>query len=337
MRTIVFLFFVLTMVSCKYSQVDEIVVENNVSSPEVYNTNIDEMLYVDKIGAWDSLLVFINRKDETIFYVYNTDFIYKGSFGTLGHGPNEFQFPFYLNSNKNIGQFLPIYDVNLASFKHIDISSTLEEGKVIVSSMQMPKQLIGSPNLNVIDDFYYGNIDSGQGLFFIFDAKTEDFTWIDFPKSLQSPKGDFTVMNMNRITVNPHQEKIVSAMGYYNLLFLYDMNGNLIKTIQLGEKLISPTIIGDYYISGENLICSRDIESTDTNVYVLMQNVKERDFEKINNAPSRIICFDWNLNYNKTYQLPHYSLDFYVDERNDRIIYTALNGEGGTDIYYLPM
>lgn len=337
MKTILFLFLVLTTVSCQSSQVDEIIVENNVSLPEVYNTNINEMLYVDKIGICDSLLVLINRKDDPIFYVYNTDFIYKGSFGTLGHGPNEFQFPFFLNTEKHAGQLLPIYDVNLASFKDIDVLSVLEEDEVIVSSWQMPKQLIGSPNLNVIDDIYYGNIDSGQGLFFIFDAKTENFTWIDFPKSLQSPKGDFTVMNMNRITVNLHQEKIVSAMGYYNLLFLFDMNGNLIKTIQLGEKLISPTIIGDYHISGDNLICSRDIESTDTNVYVLMQNVKERDFEKINNAPSRIICFDWNLSYNKTYQLPHYSLDFYVDERNDRIIYTALNEEGGTDIYYLPI
>lgn len=232
---------------------------------------------------------------------------------------------------------LPIYDVNSASFKNIDVLSTLKEGKVVASSNPMPKQLIGSPNLSVIGDFYYGNIDSGKGLFFIYDANKENLKWVEFPEPLQSPKGDFTVMNMNRITVNPQQEKIVSAMGYYNLLFLCDKNGKLIKTVQLGEKLISPTIIGDYHISEDNLICGRDIESTDNDVYVLMQNVKDKDFEKINNEPSRIICLDWNLNYTKTYQLPHYSLDFYVDEKNDRIIYTTLNEEGGTDIYYLPM
>lgn len=337
MKKIIFLFFVLIMVSCQSSQVDEIILENNINSPKVYNTNINEMLYVDKIGIFDSLLVLINRKDETIFYVYNTEFIYKGAFGTLGHGPNEFQFPFFLNSEKHTGQLLPIYDVNSASFKNIDVLSTLKEGKVVASSNPMPKQLIGSPNLSVIGDFYYGNIDSGKGLFFIYDANKENLKWVEFPEPLQSPKGDFTVMNMNRITVNPQQEKIVSAMGYYNLLFLYDKNGKLIKTVQLGEKLISPTIIGDYHISEDNLICGRDIESTDNDVYVLMQNVKDKDFEKINNEPSRIICLDWNLNYTKTYQLPHYSLDFYVDEKNDRIIYTTLNEEGGTDIYYLPM
>lgn len=199
----------------------------------------------------------------------------------------------------------------------------------------MPTMLIGSPDLHLkSDSCFIGNIDSGSGLYFIYDSNEDKINWVEFPKILQLPQGDFTVMNMNRVTLNFASNRVVSAMGYYNLLFLYDSNNTLMKTVQLGDKEISPTVVDGDHLSGDNMICCRDITSSDKAVYVLEQNIREKDFEKIDNASSRIVVFDWDLNYLKTYILPHYSLGFVYDQYHDRILYTALNPEGGTDVFF---
>lgn len=332
-----YILFLFGICSCVPSSVDEVIVENNVISCEVNEVPVEELLFVDKIAAFDSSLVSINRKSDRIFYVYNrADFSYQGSFGSLGQGPNDFLFPFFLNHNEEMAGCFTVYDVNTASFKKLEYESLMKGNQNAMSSVRMPSPLIGSPNLTQLTDgSFWGNIDSGQGLFFIYKEDTKELKWIDFPENLLQPKGDFTVMNMNRISVNENQGKVVSAMGYYNLLFLYDIEGNLSKKVQLGNEPIRPTIIGEHHISGDNLICCRDIESTNEAIYVLMQNVKEKNFENMDNPPSRIIVLDWNLNYLKTYQLPFYSMEFFVDEEYHRIIFTKLNEEGGTDICYI--
>lgn len=339
MKKYVYILFLLGICSCVHPNVDEIIEENNIVRREVNEVAIEELLFVDKISAFDSSLVFINRKSDSVFYVYNrTDFSYQGTFGSLGQGPNDFLFPFFLTHDEGMDGYFTVYDVNTASFKNLKYESLMKGNQNAMSSVGMPSPLIGSPNLTKLTDgSFLGNIDSGQGLFFIYKENLKALKWIDFPENLLQPKGDFTVMNMNRISVNEKLEKIVSAMGYYNLLFLYDINGNLKKKVQLGDKTIKPTIIGEHNISGDNFICCRDIESTDEAVYVLMQNAKEKDFEKMDNPPSRIVVFDWNLNYLKTYQLPVYSMEFFIDEKYNRIVFTKFNEDGGTDICYISM
>jgi len=337
MRCLLRLLPLFVLYSCNTIIPDEIVNEDNIVYPVADKMDIKELLYVDKIGVYDSLICFINRNTEPIFYVYDEDFLYKGSFGMEGHGPYDFQFPFFLNTENQDG-ILPVYDVNSASFKSIDIEKALESKTEFLTTCKMPSYLIGSPNLTMMDDScFIGNIDSGQGLFFVSQSRLGSVEWIEFPKILQRPKKDFTVMNMNRIVVNSQSREIISAMGYYNLLFLYDISGTLKKTIQIGEKRIEPIVLGEHYISEDNYICCREIVSSGKFVYVMMQIVKEKDFEKIDNAPSRILVFDWGLNYLKTYQLPHYSLTFDVDDLRNRIIYTAFNEEGGTDIYSMEL
>lgn len=114
------------------------------------------------------------------------------------------------------------------------------------------------------------------------------------------------------------------------------MNGTLKRTVQLGKEKIIPKIIDKQIISEDNLIISRDIASSNKYVFILVENVKEKDFENLNNKHSKIIVLDWDLNYIKTYKLPHYAISVYFDKFAERIIYTTLNSEGGTDLYYIP-
>lgn len=337
MKNFFLLIIVAILSSCKgTNQVKEIITENNIVNPNVYRVEAEQLLNVDKIGVYDTLSVFINRSTDSIFYVYDSsDFTYKGACGVIGNGPEDFQFPFFLKKVSNNNGIINLYDVNAVSFKNIDVKKMLRKEPNAITSMKMPALLIGSPDLHLKNDScFIGNIDSGSGLYFIYDSKEDKINWVEFPKSLQSPQGDFTVMNMNRITLNFVSNRVVSAMGYYNLIFLYNSKNDLIKTVQLGHDEIRPTVLDGYHISEDNFICCRDITSSDKAVYVLEQNIREKDFEKVNNAPSRIVVFDWDLKYLKTYLLPHYSLSFVYDKFYNRILYTTLNSDGGTDIYF---
>ena len=337
MKKILYLFMCI-LTSC-VSPVDEVIIENNVFKVASEKIEVKEALFVDRIGIYDSLLVVINRKGEPVFCTYdNRTYVLKGSFGEIGNGLDDFQFPFFLNNAEFVNGVLDLYDVNSASFKKIPLNKMLDKVSNSIVSKKMPSPLIGSPNLTKINqDDFIGNIDSGRGLFFMYKGKTETIRWIEFPTILKQPENDFTIMNMNRITVHPQSKEVVSAMGYYNLLFLYNNDGVLKKTIQVGDKEISPIILGVYQLSEDNCICFREIVSTDKEVFVLMQNIEEKNFEKNDNPPSRILVLDWNLNYQKTYELPHYAMTFALDESQNRIIYTILNEEGGTDLYYITL
>ena len=43
-------------------------------------------------------------------------YAFKGCFGGIGHGPDDFQFPFFLNHTRIKDGILELYDVNTASF-----------------------------------------------------------------------------------------------------------------------------------------------------------------------------------------------------------------------------
>lgn len=322
---------------CNESKQDkEMIIENNPIHPIVHRMGAEQLLNVDKMEIYDSLSVFINRKTDSIFSIYDSsNFTYRGTYGMRGNGPNDFQIPFFLKKPDTHDGMIYLYDVGAAAFRNIQVEKWLNSEKPAIISMEMPAMLIGSPDLHrKADSCYVGNIDSGSGLYFIYDPEKDSIRWVDFPDCLQQSQRDFTVMNRNRITLNFESNSVVSAMGYYNLIFLYDSKAALLKTVQLGPDEIVPKVVDGYHITEDSWLCCADIASSEKEVYVLEQHIREEDFEKVDNHPSRIVVFDWNLKYLKTYLLPHYSLGFVYDKFRHRILYTTLNPEGGTDIYF---
>ena len=198
----------------------------------------------------------------------------------------------------------------------------------------MPSALIGASVLVKNNHLYYGNVDSGEGLFFVYDSLSDVRSWIPFPSSLLPSEGDFTVMNSNRISVHPRLNRVVSGMRFYNKLYLYDVETKeMLKEVEIGNEPVSPLLEGQS-IDGESRLCCMETHATDRYVYVLMQRIKEKEWDKVDGEPSRIIVLDWELNYVKTYQLAHCTHSFALDAGNNRILYTAVNDEGNTVLYY---
>lgn len=312
-----------------------IITEDKIAYLQVENADLSEVLYADKLIVSDSFLVVINRKAEPFFYIYDADsFSFKEKFGFSGNGPEDFLFPFFMDQTDSVSENVSVYDVNLASFKDINIKRLLaHEEKAIVSS-SMPSALIGASVLVENNHLYYGNIDSGEGLFFVYDSILNVRSWISFPSSLLPSEGGFTVMNSNRITVNNRLNRIASGMRFYNKLYLYDVEKKeMLKEVMIGRNPVFPILEGQS-IDGESQLCCMETHATEQYVYVLMQRVREKEWDNADGEPSRIIVLDWKLNYVKTYQLAHHTNSFAIDVRNNRILYTAVNDEGHTILYY---
>lgn len=309
--------------------------EDRITFPKVDSIEIPDVFFADKLTVSDSFLVVINRQPEPFFYVYDKNsFELKGKFGVSGNGPYDFIFPFFVERTQPVSGRLSVYDVNLASFKEIDVARLLahQDGAIAVSSM--PPSLIGASVLAKDGSRYYGNMDGGEGLFFVYDSLAGNREWIPFPASLQAAEGDFTVMNASRISVRPDGNRIVAGMRFYNKLFLYDAGKReWMKETGIGQEAIAP-IVKQQSIDGESRLCCMDVQSTDKHVYVLMQRIKEKDWDSMEKEPSRIVVLDWDLNYVKTYQLAHFTNTFTVDASTGRILYTAVDENEHTKLYY---
>lgn len=329
------------MIGCnkKTKSETEVIIENTVISPTINKLAVNELLNTDKMEVYDSKLVCINRQTDSIFYIYDTkDGSFLGAFGRQGHGPNDFLFPFFLKKQYKSNNEMSIFDVNGASFKNIQIDKILKHDNSQITYRRMYPSLIGSPNLIMRNDScFLGNMDMGQGMFFIYKPQKDSIQWIPYPKVLQYYESGFTIMNINRIAMKNDASRIISAMKFYNLLFLYDGSGNLIKKVQIGENEIAPIVTNEESLNVESKWCFSDIIGTENLVYVLEQTIREKDFEKLSNTPSKIIVLDWELNYKLSYQLPHYALNYCYDKKLNRIFYSAYNEEGGTDLFYFDL
>lgn len=129
MKNIFFLLIVLVLGSCNGTDREkEIVIENNIINPVVHRIEAKQLLNVDKIGVYDTLSVFINRGTDSILYMYDSsDFTYRGACGVIGHGPEDFQFPFFLKKTNDNSGLISLYDVNAAAFKDINVKKILQK------------------------------------------------------------------------------------------------------------------------------------------------------------------------------------------------------------------
>ncbi len=332
-----FSFYIIFMLcfctSCKNNKTVKII-ENKYINLDINRTNITSLLCADKMKIIDSYLILIDRCEEPIFHVYElSNYSHIKSFGLQGNGPTDYIFPFFLNNNDNN---LITYDVNLAQFKDINIKN-LKNGKGdFIESREMPKELIGCPDLINIGDEYYGNIDTSKGLYFHYSDKEKKIEWVNFPNSLLSYEEiEPMPLNMSRIAINPKKNIIACAMYYYNKIFLYTTKGDLIKEIIIGDKEITPQISkSTRIIKGDSKICFSDIYATDKYIYLITQEIKYQDFEERFKYPSRIIILDWNLNYISTLTSNKHIYSITIDNKHKRLIYIAINQEGDPEILY---
>ena len=115
--------------------------ESSVDSLVLHPVPGMELWCSDGLSVCDSCLLILDRCQDKKLYVYRlNDFKCIANIGTVGQGPEDMIFPFFLHNNISSSNQQTIYDVNMARMKTIDIHSLLSGSKEIIKQMIFTKE-----------------------------------------------------------------------------------------------------------------------------------------------------------------------------------------------------
>lgn len=310
--------------------------ESSVDSLVLHPVPGMELWCSDGLSVCDSCLLILDRCQDKKLYVYRlNDFKCVANIGTVGQGPEDMIFPFFLHNNISSSNQQTIYDVNMARIKTIDIHSLLSGSKEIIKqNIPLPAEVIGSTDMSQIGDSYYGTKDSNEGLFFIYSQTDSIMKWIPYPKSVQPSEGNkLTTVGQSRITVHLNQKLVAVAMRYYNQIFLYDNKGEFLKGVTLGKE-VEPVYESPEKLSTLSELFFSQISSTDNYIYLVTANQYYKDTRPASQRPRDIVVFDWELNHVKTFKTNKCIQQLIVDPVYRRLLLLCINDEEEPELYY---
>ena len=297
--------------------------------------NEDLMQFYD-LQIYDTLAFFASSRGESVFRVYSTkDFKLLNEFGYNHAGPEYVDYPMFLKT-KSLPDSVESYDINTRSF----INAIFNKSS---NSFTMEKELMDDNmwpviNLNkVSENVYFANSlpPFNKGLFFKYETETFDKKWIPFVKKHESGNDDYmTALNRNSIAINKSKSIVICCMKYFNKIFAFDFDGNIIREIQLGTNSIEPSLeipeIEKFTENSETFFTT--IVATDKFFYCLWNN-KKINAKKKEAANSKVIIFDWQCNYVRTIQTDNIISAMDVHPKDSYFLGIVFNDEEDTSIY----
>ena len=303
----------------------------------------DKLMVSNDITLTDSVLTMVDMMtaEGRFFLSYSLDdgrFLY--SFGSKGHGPQEFTGPVLSFKPKNkVKDKFRVYDIN--SLRSAEI--TIRSDTAYIAQAPSPGKLGFCFNLNKTDDgTYFGTrLGDYEGLYFMFDESQETFKWVEYSSEFDKdidPRYKYDAYYCD-MCVNEEKRIVVAALRYFNKVLFFDFDGNLIKEVQLGKTEITPrwdrvNNVVDHELGAP--LCFIEVQMTDNYVYCVYLGLSDERSEI--QDPSEVYVFDYDLNLAAAFRLDRAVSKIAVD-RDDRFFAgTTDDGTGLTDIvkYDLP-
>ena len=290
-------------------------------------TTIDDDNGVYTISLIDSMIILQDRANENIFHFYSTnDYRKNFAFGQEGEGPENFSsMPQIIQSSikyhKGDGFGFTLFDVNKRVIKKFMLNDILDKNYLPRETLRIDAKLLGGFQLNFLSDRKVIGKDhlNGEGNFFIYDEDQGKKKWIDFYPELQIEpvKGKKAVAYDSFIDVCESEGLIIQAMKFFNRLNFYDLNGNLKKSVLIGEEVIPDfSKEGTHVIPQDVIYFAMDMYVSDKFVYLLYANMEVGEIfvENGNNSPFKILKFDMEGKFLNEFYLDRQLLCFVVDE-----------------------
>lgn len=335
----IYLILFSTLYSCNNNHKEEFsiqVINESETTPLTSQLVIDEDLaqyYEIKIA--DSVVFLTTSRGESAIKAFSTkDYSLIDEFGYKGDGPEGVDFPMFIKNTSNSGR-VELYDINYKTLMKVDFNT--ERNAHTIIKEQMPDALWPSINVNkVTNGIYFANSlpPFNKGLFFKLNINTSEKEWIPFMPEYKTEEEDKTVIYRNIILINEDKAIVVCVMKYFNRIFIFDFNGNLIKDFQIGKTAIEP-IVEDLKLDKFSKDSDKfflNIVGNETYFYCLYNRdrINIDDRKGIN---SKIFVFDWNLNHVSTIQTEHMISAFDVDPNNKYLLALVFDEEEDTRVY----
>lgn len=287
----------------------------------------DQLLFANKVGLYDSLLIVIDIKNENndfIQFYRSNDYTFLGSFGRKGRGPNEFQSVEFLNQYQKGGMW--ILDPVMRSFKLYSVKSMLDS---ISPEPEITYDIPGS--LGIVTGMYFisdsilmGISRNGMGRLFIWNPKNNRIHYVEnFPKLSHLPKNQ-NILNAtlyySYLGIKPDNSGIISAMDMFKRIDCFDSYGNIDLSIEFSNRKKNTPKLYEYpdKFFDENTYQYLSVFVTKNHIYALYygDKIKKGEWE----LASVIHVFDMKGNLESIYKLTVPIINFAVDEKNKVII-----------------
>lgn len=300
---------------------------------ELFLSENGELNVFYDICAKDSFLFCLDFYNDTILKVYaHGDSPKQCGYLLKGPGPEELIFPFFSASVHAENDKVALLDINAWKIK--EASLQLANGKHKLK-MVKDRSLPAIPPVkeyHETDSCLYGvDVDRLQGSFFIWNKSREEVTVVNplLEKNelpFEYSEDQQRLLRENHLAVNETHGSICIGMVNLNLLCLYDLKGNPIKRVVIGEKLLAPEPDPRY------------LDFPKANKYIVsMTGTAESLFclcnaEVNSSQSSQILHFDWDGNLKEVIRLDACLEKISVTPNGDYLYGVRMTAEGGSDV-----
>ena len=235
-------FCLLLLVSCDNSKSKQMHAVNlNVNSSKTDLQLFDTLVvckeeYPRSMNVFGDWLCVTMAKSDTCLYLYDKK---SGELvkrmGIIGMGPEDVMLPEFVKNAQNMNpERLMMYDLNAKKYFFLNKNASFDDFSPLNT------QYAGMNSLNITERYIVGHQISGENsLFQIVKKDSKEVKSVDFYPELPNSVTDKIKRHLNylyspHIMCNEEKNRIVVPMYFFDLIQIYDFNGDLLKIVNLG-------------------------------------------------------------------------------------------------------
>jgi len=285
----------------------------------------DGHCFFNEMTITDSYVVFTDIQSDTIIKAYHKNNFKtqplvlvkrSGSMSTLT--PKLI----YKVSKKNDNDTFSAIDEYL-----FEKTFTLHSPDFDVKTTQLKRNIIPAFNFYKAGNELYASplMRSYSSPFYYYNPK-DNYFWVDPSDKILAALPQNDDAYACTLCVNEKVATAVAAYRYTNFLTFYNLKGDAMVTVSIGDKTIAPVITHDEVDVLQSEKCFTAIAGSPQYVYCVYNG--SNDF----NTLSKIFVFKWNGKHVATWQVDRNCRTIAVDKNDKYLIAISSRSDGGQDI-----
>lgn len=338
MRKVLYLLLICCIYSCSQKNNEKVSyisadVTSEIKGKLYLSEDIGLNTFYD-ISASDSLLYCLDFHNDTILKIFaengRTQQPELTGYSIKGEGPDDLLFPFFAYHIPQAGIPTKLIELNAWGMKELGKAQSHSLHRVSFDTAYSLPPIPVIKNYNETDSSIIGfDIDMQHGLFFIYNKKKGYAQTIQYPHTLSEkyPKTSISSLLENQLLVNQKENRIAVGMLNMNILYLFDLEGDLQKEIVIGEHAEYPEVDTQYLDFPQSNKYFISFTGTENFLYGLYNGFSE------SSGHSRILKFTWDGELIATMQTNMKLEKIIVRPDNSCIFGIKTTEEGGTDLF----
>jgi hypothetical protein len=290
-------------------------------------SNIDSLSKFDNIAIIDSFIILTDIYSDTIVRIYkDLDFSTLVFYAFKGNGPKDVIPPLCLNKAV-YSDSIVIYEYSSNRLKKWTNSMQNFKADFLFKNIHPCREICVTQNYIISESSINNKI-------FIYNKETHNINIINYFLEPDRQYDDVRLkeLHQSQLTVNEEKQSICATMFYSNCVNFFNFEGELQKTIIIGEKSDFPMPDTKYLFSVDSNMYFGKVCATSNYIYCLYAgNTDEPRYAM------KIFVFNWDGEHITTIKINDYIYGLSANKNDEYILCLLDNERGSTDIVKIPL